>query len=369
MANLPLVTPFFDQKELFYLEKCLESGHVTQGPFVAQFEDLFAKYHNVYHAFAVTSCTTALHAALLALDIKEGDEVIVPSFTWLSTANVVEHVGAKPIFADVNLTDFCLDFRHVEKLINSATRAIIPVHLFGLMADMPDLLESAKANNIAVIEDAACATGSKYKNFFAGSMGDIGCFSFHPRKVITTGEGGMITTNSSMLADKICAIRNHGIGPQKKPVLPWEMPEVDTCGYNFRLSDIQGAVGLAQMEKIDKILAERKRIAEAYTERLKDCSSIKIPVEKENFSHTWQSYVVRILGGNRKRNQIMEKMLNKGIQTRPGTYAVHATDYYSQKYGLAQCSNSILCEKTTLALPVFHGMTDTELDIVSSFFE
>lgn len=371
MLKIPIIRPVFDNSELEYLRRCLESGHVTQGPFVAEFEKRFASIHNTRHAFAVTSCTTAMHTALLALGITFGDEVIIPAFTWVSTANVVEHVGAHPIFADISVDDFNIAPERIEALITPRTKAIIVVHLFGLMADMDNILPIARKHGIAVLEDAACATGSRYRGVHAGGFGDMGCFSFHPRKVITTGEGGMITTNDDIIAQNISILRNHGITPIPAQN-PWQMPHIDNCGHNFRLSDIQASIGLAQLNKMDDILKERKRIASRYTELFAQLPDLALPIEPAHARHTWQSYVVRLNdGGMSRRNNIIKYLHDNGIQTRPGTMAVHRLDFYSSKYNINDndCKIAKECEETTITVPIFHNMSDEEILYVYNNFK
>ncbi len=355
---IPLIKPVFDYSEFKNLQKCLESCHVTQGIFTTKFENMFARKHNVPYACAVTSCTTALHLALVALEIKPGDEVILPSFTWISTANAIEYIGAKPIFVDIMENTFTIDPKAIYKAITPNTRAIIPVHLFGLCADIEPIISIAQKHNLYIVEDAACAMGSKYKNDYAGTFGDIGCFSFHPRKVITTGEGGMLTTNNPTIDKLFRVLRNHG-AIQQKTTQPWEFAEFHTCGFNYRMSDIQAAVGCAQIEKIDTILHTRSKIARMYIQELKNVPGIAIPYVPKGYKHSWQSFVIRITkGGESRRNHIMQQMKDALIETRPGTMAVHNTDFYKKKYSLKPelCPKAILCETTSLTLPIVHDM-------------
>ncbi len=363
MKQLPLIRPVFGEAEVDAVRRCLESGHVTQGPFVAEFERRFAELHGVRHALAVTSCTTAMHAALLALGIGPGDEVVVPAFTWVSTAHAVEYVGATPVFADIRATDFLVDPGRVEALFTPRTRAVMVVHLFGLMAGMDAILAVTRERGVAVVEDAACAAGSLYKGRAAGSIGDVGCFSFHPRKVITTGEGGMLTTNDDAIAARLAVLRNHGITPCASDG-PWQMPAVDACGHNFRLSDIQAAIGVAQLGRMPAILSERRRIALRYAELLARVPGIALPTEPAHSRHTWQSYVVRVTeGGEARRNSVMALLQERGIQSRPGTQAVPRLGYYAGKYGLGSpcCPVAALCEDTTITLPVVDGMGEEDM--------
>lgn len=356
--------PYFDDQEIEQVKECLASGWVTQGPKTAAFEKAFGAYHGVSHALATTSCTAALHLATLALDLGPEDEVIVPAFTWITSANCAEYVGAKVVFVDVNPHTYNIDPVALEAALTSKTKAIVAVHLFGLAADMDEILAIARPRGIAVIEDAACATGSLYKGKPVGAIGDIGCFSFHPRKVVTTGEGGMVTTDNDDLAKRVAVLRNHGSSPLDTRVRPWSMNQFDVLGYNLRLSDIQAAVGLAQMDKVEKLLADRRAAAAHYTELLSGVEELALPLVGAGEGHSYQSYVVRVLkGGRDKRNAIMEAFENEKIQTRPGTHAVHRLGYYAGKYGLKPEDFPIAatCEDTTVTLPIFPGMQEDDI--------
>ncbi|MHC8492111.1 DegT/DnrJ/EryC1/StrS family aminotransferase [Thalassospira sp. SM2505] len=356
--------PYFDDQEIEQVKECLASGWVTQGPKTAAFERAFGAYHGVSHALATTSCTAALHLATLALDLGPDDEVIVPAFTWITSANCAEYVGAKVVFVDVNPHTYNIDPVALEAALTSKTKAIVAVHLFGLAADMDEILAIARPRGIAVIEDAACATGSLYKSKPVGAIGDIGCFSFHPRKVVTTGEGGMVTTDNDDLAKRVAVLRNHGSSPLDTEVRPWSMNQFNALGYNLRLSDIQAAVGLAQMDKVEKLLADRRAAAAHYTELLSGVEELALPLVGAGEGHSYQSYVVRVLkGGRDKRNAIMEAFEDEKIQTRPGTHAVHRLGYYVQKYGFKPEDFPIAatCEDTTITLPIFPGMRESDI--------
>jgi perosamine synthetase len=366
-----ITAPQFDDHEQRLLKECLASGWVTQGPFVQEFERLFMARQQVGHALATTSCTAALHLAAVALGLKPGDEVVVPAFTWVTSAHCVEYTGASVVFADVDADTFNLDPKAFSAAITPKTRAVVLVHLFGLSAQMDELLAIARKHKLAVIEDAACAVGTTYNGKPVGAMGDIGCFSFHPRKVITTGEGGMVTTNRAELAEKLKALRNHGATghPPGDPTVgkPYAMGTFNVLGYNLRLSDIQASVGVAQMAKLDGLLAERVRHAERYTELLRDVEGLRTPRVPEKCGHTYQSYVIRITkGGTAMRNRIMEHLAARKIQTRPGTHAVHRLGYYVQKYRLKpeQFPVAVSSEDTTITLPNFPGMTEEDQQLV-----
>ena len=369
--TLQITRPYFDSKELEQLDACLKSGWVTQGPITKKFEDMMLERHKVKYAFAVSSCTAALHLAALALDLKPGDEVIVPAFTWITSANCAEYVGAKVVFADVEAETFNIDPKAFEAAITEKTKAVVVVHLFGLSAKMDEIMSIARKHSIKVIEDAACAIGTTYDNKPIGGIGDVGCFSFHPRKVITTGEGGMLTTNSKSLANQLASLRNHGSsavpGPESGPAKPYHMGSFPILGYNYRISDIQAAIGVAQMRKLSELLVERRNIALRYTGLLSKISCIAVPYEPEKCGHTYQSYVIRLVNGKEKeRNEIMEMLAEAGIQTRPGTHAVHRLEYYSKKYDLNPENYPVacICEDTTITLPIFPGMVIEDQDYI-----
>jgi len=367
---MQITRPFFNEEEIHRLRGCLASGWVTQGPLTAEFENRVGEYHKVKHALATTSCTSALHLAALALDLKPGDEVIVPAFTWVTSANCAEYVGARAVFADVDAATFNLDPAAFEAAVTPRTRAVVAVHLFGLPAPMEPIVKIAAKHGIKIIEDAACAIGSRYQGRPVGGIGDIGCFSFHPRKVITTGEGGMVTTNDDALAVRVASFRNHGAtglppGERDNP-RPYSMATFDNLGYNLRLSDIQAAVGLAQMDKVDSLVTERRARASRYSALLSVIDDIVTPTASEQ-GHTYQSYVILLReGGRARRNRVMDHLQYRDIQTRPGTHAVHRLGYYVSKYGLRpeQFPVAVLCEDTSITLPLFPGMTDAEQDRV-----
>lgn len=366
---MKLTSPKFDEREIDLLRDCLDSGWVTQGPMVQKFESLFAKYHALPYALATTSCTAALHLATMALGLGPGDEVIVPAYTWITSANCVEYVGAKVVFADIELETFNLNPLALEAAITPQTKAIMVVHLFGLAAKMDEIMSIAKKYNLQVIEDAACAIATTYNGQPVGRIGDIGCFSFHPRKIITTGEGGMVTTKDADLMDKIASLRNHGatgVNPEYANK-PYGMANFDMLGYNLRMSDIQAAVGVAQMEKLDHLLEERFARAERYTTLLSDIDALALPPTSSKCGHTYQSYVIRLIEGDVEwRNRVMDYMQTCQIQTRPGTHAVHRLGYYKEKYGLHPEMFPSACkgEDTTITLPIFPDMTNADQDFV-----
>ncbi|OYY04130.1 MAG: perosamine synthetase, partial [Sphingobacteriia bacterium 35-40-5] len=336
--NIPISLPVTGEEEWHATREPLVNGWLTSGPKVREFEELFAKRHQVKHALAVTSATTALHLALVALDVKAGDEIIVPAFTWVSTANVVLYCGATVVFADVDPHTFNIDPADLKRRITPKTKAIIPVHLFGLCANMDEI--KTIAGNIPLVEDGACAAGAAYKGIPAGALGTIGCFSFHPRKSITTGEGGMITTNDDHLAEVMGMLRNHGASISEEQrhhgPKPYILPAFEMVGYNYRMTDIQGALGVVQLSKLDKFIDERQQWADFYQKELKDIPWLRTPVVPEGYKHGWQSYVTFIDESiaPMKRNEIMEVLQQKGISTRPGTHAVHMLGVYAAMFDI-----------------------------------
>ena len=371
---MQITRPDLDRSELELVQRCFESGWVTQGPRVAEFEALIAKRHSLKHALATTSCTAALHMAALALHLEPGAEVVVPSFTWVTSAHAAEFVGARAVFADIDLATYNLDPAAFEAALTPRTRAVVPVHLFGLAAEMDEILAIARRHRLAVIEDAACAIGTSYRGCPVGALGDVGCFSFHPRKVITTGEGGMLTTNRDDLARKVCSLRNHGasppVGGQAVAGKPHSMASFEVLGFNLRMSDIQAAVGIGQMAKLERLLRERRLRAKTYASLLADIDEFVLPAHPDNApGHTYQSYVIRLrTGGRERRNTIMEFLAARGIQTRPGTHAVHRLGYYAEKYGLRpeDFPNAASAEDTTITLPLFPNMSEVDQERVAA---
>ena len=367
---IPISLPHTGEEEWLATKEPIMTGWLTAGPKVREFEEIFAKRHGVKYAMAVTSATTALHLALVALDIKEGDEVIVPAFTWISTANVVLYCGAKVVFVDVDRNTFNIDVNDLKQKITSKTKAIIPVHLFGLCADM-DAVKKV-AGNIPLVEDGACAAGAGYKGQPAGSLGTLGCFSFHPRKSVTTGEGGMITTNDDRLAEIISTLRNHGASISEEQrhhgAKPYILPDFNMLGFNYRMTDLQAAVGIVQLKKLDLFIDERARWAKYYDEQLKDIDWIRTPTVATEYKHGWQSYVVYIdeTKSPMKRNEMMEKLQQMGVSTRPGTHAPHMLGYYANKYNIKanDFSGAKDCNDFSMSIPLFNKMTKEDYEYV-----
>lgn len=356
---IPLIKPdlsFDEVKE--DIAAIIESGILTNGEYKSRFESEIAKLTGTKHAIAVTSATSALHLSLAAANVGAGDEVLVADFTFPATANVVEEVGAKPVFVDIDPITYTIDLEDLEKKITKATKAMIPVDTFGAPADLPKLEEIAARHNLILIEDAACALGAKIDGRSTGQFGTAGCFSFHPRKSITTGEGGMITTNDDAVAERARLLRNHG-GQAKG-----RYQEFVAAGFNYRMSETQAALGLAQLKRLGSILEVRRAKAKQYDLMLAGLP-VRVPQTLTNAVHTYQSYVIELNEGV-DRDAVIEEMRSAEIETTIGTYAVHAEPFYVKKYGYrpGDLANSYRAYKQTLTLPLYSSMTDADQEKV-----
>lgn len=366
--KIPLTKPFFDKAEEKAVIEVLRSGWVTQGPKVAELEKLIADYTGAKYAIATTSATTSLFLSLYIMGIGPGDEVIVPSHTFIATANVIIHVGATPVFVDIDLKTYNIDPDKIEEKITSKTKAILPVDQVGLPCDLDKISSLAKKYNLMVLEDSACALGSEYKSKKIGSLSDITVLSFHPRKTITTGEGGIILTNNKKWASRAKILRHQGMGisdyarHSSNKVVHEEYPEI---GFNFRMSDLQAAVGVEQMKKFDRFLELRKKIAQRYNQAFKDMELIEIPFVSEGIQPNWQSYIIR-LKRNKKitRDALMQKLLDNGISTRRGIMSIHLEKPYLKMFGKLDLPNSEEMTNWGITLPLYPQMTKGEQDYV-----
>jgi perosamine synthetase len=371
--RIAISCPATGEEEWQACREPLLSGWLTQGPKVAAFEKAFAARHRVSHAIAVSSCTTALHLALAGIGVGPGDEVIVPAFTWVATANAVVYCGATPVFADVDRATYNLDVAAVARRLTPRTRAVIAVHLFGRCADM-EALRAALPAGVALIEDAACAAGSAWQGRPVGTMGEVAAFSFHPRKSVTTGEGGMVTTDDAALARRIDQMRNHGAAVSEEQrhagPRPYLLPEFELLGYNYRMTDLQGAVGLVQLSKLDAFIDERARWAAWYREALAGLAWLRLPDEPPGMRHGWQAFVTYVdpVRAPAARNDIMQRLEQQGIATRPGTHAVHTLAYYRKRFGLAAGDFPAArdCAEHTMAIPLHNRMAADDYQYVAA---
>jgi len=351
--KIRLAKPYLgDRQDLIALiEEVLDSGFLVQGKNVACFERQVAEYLGVKHAIAVSSGTAALHLSLIALGVGDGDEVIVPAYTFPATANVVELVGARPVLVDVDLETYNVLVEQIEGAISPKTKAIIPVHLFGNPADMDSVMEIAVEHNLSVIEDAAGALGSEYKGRKCGTIGTFGCFSFHPRKVITTGEGGMVVTDNAALAEQIRILRNHGMQTNGS------QHEFVAAGFNYRMNELEAALGIVQMQEIDKIIAERQRLAELYVGLLKDAPGVIFQKTLPDSLSVWQAFVIHFNDGDVAL--LLETLRNARIEANIGTYALHLLQFYRDKYAYdsSDYPNAAELYSQGLALPIYDDMS------------
>jgi perosamine synthetase len=342
-AGIRLARPDVGEAEHAEVAAVLESGQLTMGTKVAELEAELARACGVEHAVAVSSGTAALHLAVLALGIGPGDEVIVPAYTFPATANVVALAGAKPVLVDVDPETFNLDPARVE--VGPRTKALVPVHLFGRPAPLERLPE------LTMLEDAAGALGASRQGRACGGLGHAGCLSFHPRKIVTTGEGGAVTTNDAELAERVRSYRHHGWSPSDR------YDDIPAAAFNYRLSDILCAVGIPQVRRLEQLLAARERIAAGYTERLRRLP-VKLPAADEGDRHGWQAYVVQL----DRRDEAMATLRAQGIQCQIGTYALHRLSAYRDQ---GSFPGADACFERALALPFHTRLTESELDRVS----
>lgn len=378
--NVPITRPFVGPEEVEAVREVIESGWLVQGPRVEAFERGFASFVGAGEGIATTSCTTALHLALAALNVGPGDEVLVPAFTWISTANAVEYTGARPIFVDIDPETFNIDVDQAAAAITPKTVGIIPVHLFGLCADMPRIVPLAERHALWVLEDAACGFGAKIGGQHAGTFGTAGAFSFHPRKAITTGEGGMLTTADADLAKTARSLRDHGADrtdlerhTASDGVL---LPIYPHLGFNYRMTDLQAAIGVVQLGRAEHILTTRRQQAAMYDAALSGLDWLRAPTVPAGYSHGYQSYVAwfgeagwssgDIETTAHRRDRYMADLQRLGIATRQGTHAAALQRLYRQRYGIGpdQYPVAYAADRLTVSLPLFTSMSDADQQAV-----
>jgi len=369
---IPIAKPYLTEKEAQAAYDTILTGWITQGPRVAEFEEHFAAYTGARYAVAVSNCTTALHLSMIMAGVGIGDEVICPSMSYIATANCIKYVGAIPVFAEVNPETYNLDITDAEQKITSKTKAILLVHQIGMPADIDAFQLLAAKYNLKLIEDAACAAGSSYKGKKIGSHSELVCFSLHPRKVISTGDGGFVTTNREDYYQRLKLLRQHGMSVndrvrhESSKIIFEDHVEL---GYNYRLTDIQAAVGIKQLEILDWIISERRIIANKYHEAFKDINCIRLPLEKEGYFSNYQSYSIYLLDNCPiTRNELMQKMLDSGISTRRGIMTSHRETAYKKEYhSLSLPISEKACDQSII-LPLFIPMKPEDIQKVIDTF-
>jgi len=363
---IPITRPSLGDEEVAAAAKVIRSGWLTQGEQVERFEAAVAAYVGARHAVAVSNCTSALHLALVAAGVGPGDEVICPSFSFIATANAIVHAGARPVFVDIEPRTYNIDPELVEAAITPRTKALMPVDQIGLAADIPAIRAIAERHGLKVIEDAAPSLGATVAGGRVGSLSDLTCFSFHPRKSVTTGEGGVITTDDDEADLLLRRLRSHAASTsdlQRHRSGTVQFEEYRELGYNYRMTDIQAAIGVVQMGKLDSLIAERRRLAARYAELLQAAEWLEVPFEPRDRKHTYQSYCVR-LSHAEDREAIMADLAGRGIATRRGVMAIHLEPFYRQLAPGVHLPVTEQCTAETLLLPLFVGLTDEEQGLV-----
>ncbi|CUH94416.1 putative protein MJ1066 [Propionispora sp. 2/2-37] len=370
---LPYGRQWLDEDDVQAVVKVLQSDYLTTGPVIAEFEKAFAQYVGAKYAVAIANGTAALHAACFAAGIGEGDEVITTPITFAASANCVLYCGGTPVFADIDARTYNIDPEEIRKRITGKTKAIIPVHFTGQPCEMDKITELARKHNLIVIEDAAHAVGADYKGRMVGGISDMTTFSFHPVKHITTGEGGMITTNSEELYRRLLLFRSHGITRDKSLMQgnhgPWYY-EQQALGYNYRMTDIQAALGLSQLKKADRFLARRREIAEMYTRAFTDCPGLIVPYQQDGCHSGWHLYMIQVRLDRLScdRRKIYEELLQENIGVNVHYIPVYKHPYYQDNgYQAVTCRNSEQFYERAITLPLFPKMANQDVqDVIRS---
>lgn len=364
---IPITRPQLGDEEVAAAAEVIRSGWLTQGERVERFERTVAEYVGAAHAVAVSNCTSALHLALIAAGVGPGDEVICPSFSFIATANAILHAGARPVFVDIEPRTYNIDPTLVDAAVSPRTKALLPVDQIGLAADIESFRVVAKARGVALVEDAAPSLGSEIAGRRVGGFGHLTCFSFHPRKSVTTGEGGVITTDDGDAAAFLRRVRSHAASTsdlQRHRSGAPAFEEYRELGFNYRMTDIQAAIGIVQMGRLETILEERRRLAARYAELLGDVDWLELPFEPPGRRHTYQSYCVRLRPPVR-REEIMAALASRSIATRRGVMAIHLEPFYRTLAPGVRLPVTEACAEETLLLPLFPGLTEAEQSLVA----
>ncbi len=362
---IPIAKPYLTERESEAAEQAVLSGWVAQGPNVKEFERRFAEYTGAKFAVAISNCTAALHLCMIVTGVGPGDEVICPSMSYIATANCIRYTGASAVFAEVDPVNFNLDPADAESKITSRTKAILVAHQLGMPADLEKFRKICDRHNLKLIEDAACATGSSYKGKKIGCHSELVCFSFHPRKVITTGEGGMVTTSSESLRDRLTLLRQHAMASSSidRHASAGKLSEDHVeLGYNYRMTDIQAAIGIVQLERLDSIIEERRIIAKEYISGLSEIEWISLPTEEEGYFSNYQSFALRIHPGSPvTRDELIRVLGESGISTRKGVMTAHRETAYRDIYRDVNLPVSEAASDNSLMIPLYAPMSNDDI--------
>ena len=366
--KFPAYEPWISNEDKKIINKTLNQSMLTLGPQLEKFESDFCKYSNAKYAIAVSNCTAALHLSLMALGIKKDDEVIIPDLTFVADANAILACNAKPIIADINKENFFLSISNIKKNITKKTKAIIPVHIYGQVCNIDEIMDVAKDNNLKVIEDCAHAVGTFHKSKHVGNLGNTGCFSFYPTKNITTAEGGMVITNSEKIAKKVRQLRSHGMTKSLKNRYSSEYPwvfDILEPGYNYRLDEIRAALGITQLKRIKKINELRKNASLYYFKNLQNIPGIILPDMVNDKTHSYHLYTIRVTKPYKlSRNQLFKKLKDNGIRTTVYWMPIHKYTAYQKFAKKSNVVNTTKIYDEILALPLFPNISKTHQDNV-----
>jgi len=366
--KFPAYEPWISKDDKKIVHKALSQSMLTLGPQLEKFESDFCKYSNSKYAIAVSNCTAALHLSLMALGIKKNDEVIIPDLTFVADANAILACNAKPVITDINKENFFLSISNIKKNITKKTKAIIPVHIYGQVCNIDEILDVAKDNNLKVIEDCAHAVGTFHKSKHVGTLGSTGCFSFYPTKNITTAEGGMVITNSKQIAEKVRQLRSHGMTKSLQNRYSSEYPwifDILQPGYNYRLDEIRAALGITQLKRIKKINDLRKKASTYYHKNLQNIPGIILPDMVNDRTHSYHLYTIRVTNPYKlSRNQLFKKLKNNGIRTTVYWMPIHKYTAYQKFAKKSNVINTTKIYDEILALPLFPNISKIHQDSV-----